>query len=743
MSFGRLSARHLAIALLISAVVLFVATALFGINAPVQWGHYGYHIGEYTLRARNSIRFETIIPSHWTGVSTPPPSSLYLHHPILAHHFLTLAFLLFGEHLWLVRAVPAMWGLVTLVAIFVLVRRHWAPLPAGVAALAYATMPFTAAFLTHYDPGHLAMPALVIGMDAWLRMRERPRWSTAAVAIGAFAVAGLSEWTPYFCTTFFVPIAFVIGWSALERDRSRFGFRPSQAVAFGMGLAMVAVLGFHFLITYRAGMLPDLMSSYRARSSRPNWDTTQERQWLWLTMYFGKTYVVMAALWAATLLGRLVAGRGRARDLVPATFLLAWMLYVAMFTVGVNIHSYRVMPLAPFLAIATGSVFSDWSTAIGSVVRRLSSERVGRVAAAVVFGAGAVALFGLNTPHALRTMRDARRTAGTAEFHRYDPHLAVHRFAQEAHKRIPRDALVIVHNVIGPRLEFISLLDREIREVGTLPAPGEDKKRRTFVLWDHDWINASDKAKAVRLVQRHGVTLFGSFAMVDLSSTEPVAESYKIAPGKASLAYKFFSSWDHPPLHLEPSISRAMAYWLAVNGVRLKHRPPDVQRPADSDLPGLVNYQNLLTSTNATADELADIDTRITARLNPGTDCGAVRVVGWMTETKRRRVRVVLAPCGQALPKGQLAVRAEADGHSARAALQPEIAEQTPDSWKAGYYYLLNATLPATIGGPTQLWLTFDRGCDKKKPSDQAVACEEPSWELGHAEFPAAQEGKK
>ena len=690
--------RNLAILALVLAIAVFVGVALFGIDGPVQWGHYGYHIGEYTLRARNTLRFHTLIPAQWTGPGVPPTSSYYLHHPILAHQFLTAAFFLFGERLWIVRAIPALWGLTTLLALFTLVRRHWGHAPAALAAICFATLPFTAAFSIHYDPGHLAMPGLVVALDAWLRYREESRFRWAVLAVAGFAIGGMSEWTPYLATAWFVPIAFLLGWGAVEKMRpTMLLLKPSQRLVFFMGLTMVATIGFHFWFTRRAGVLEDLTGSYGERRSSPGWRNTMHTQWQWFSMYFGKPYAVVLIAWAATTLARALALRSRARDLIPFTFIAAWATYVAIFQRGLNIHSYRIMPLAVFMPLALASVTTDLRAALAWTIDRLpflwrSRSFIAAVSTLVLLGS----LFGFAIPHAHATLLSARATAGTAEFQGYSPHLEELLFARTLRDRIPRDAVVFTHDDLGVRLEFLGLIDRELRTItsfASLPHRIEGN-RPGFVIWDHVSLGASDRTAETKLVREHGVTLMGPFALCDLSKTEPVAETWLIERGIATKRWRYFSSWAYPPLRLTPGIRTEDAYWLAVRGVGLTFRP-EIPAPPRTDLPGMVNYLDYLQARGDRSEQAADILRNLQSQLSPGPDVGSIDVIAWGISRGSSALRLVMTATTSNL--GELDLRIVYETQRAGpvvVAPTPEIVDQRTEIWRDGFPVLWNASLP-------------------------------------------------
>ncbi len=643
--------RRLALVALGIAVLVFVAVSMFGIDMPVQWGHYGHHIGEYTLRARGTLRYHTVIPAHWSGPRFPPISSYYLHHGILPHQFLAIAFLVFGDHVWVVRLVPICWGLASLLALFVLVRRHWGNAPAAVAALTYATLPFTAAFSIHYDEGQLALPATLIALDAWLRFRHTPRLRLGAVAVAGFFIAAMSEWTPYFYTAVFCPIAFVIGWSSLERYRRKFLLlRPSQWLVFFMGLASVLALGFHMWFVRKVGAYDDLVGSYHSRSANSSWSYTVDRQLMWFMMYFGKPLKFVIGAWGALLVVRLATLRGRARDLVAFTLLGGWMLIVVFFAMGVNIHSYRVMPLSGVIPLAAASLVWDLTWATRRVLGWLPVlRRFARLLPALA----AVAAFGwllkIQAPMVRNTLLAARRTAGTIEFEGYGPHLDSLLFAQKIKLHTPRDALVVVHPDLGVRPEFMSLADREISFASGLGDlehwSVEPPDRPIFVAWDQNWLSSYDRTIAAKLLAQHGAFMLDGYILTNLRREDPSAEAWHMELGKPSKMYRYFVSWDYPPWIVTQGIRLNEAAWLGTLGVRVLTRDT-VQEPSPDDLSSMVGYVNYLRARGDSAQKLADAARKLAEKLHEGTPLtGVVQLIHW-GDSAGQPLRLVLGPSG-------------------------------------------------------------------------------------------------
>ncbi len=180
-----------------AALVLFLVAGLWGIDSPFIWGHYGYHAGFHGSNARTFLRYHIWTPAHYAGRLPPPKKTYYLHHPILMHHYLALAFWLFGEHEWVIRAVPLFFSLLGLLAAAWVTRRLLGPGPGVAAAWVFALLPQNLIFchlIDHESPGLLYTFLAGGGLVLWL---EQGRARDGLVAVGAALLAGLTDWPPY------------------------------------------------------------------------------------------------------------------------------------------------------------------------------------------------------------------------------------------------------------------------------------------------------------------------------------------------------------------------------------------------------------------------------------------------------------------------------------------------------------------------------------------------------------------
>ena len=196
---------------------------MHGIAGPFVAGHYGFHGGEYSTRARHTLRHGSILPANTPGWAAPVPSSLYLHHPILTHQVVTLTFGLFGEHPATVRLGSLLGCLLTMLALWWILLQRWGPLPAGLGAVTFALLPINVWFAPHMDVGYPSMVCALLCFERYLPWIERGRYRDLGLCLLWAALSVGFEWSPYL---FAIPLGLlrnaaritVLGWLSVNVD---------------------------------------------------------------------------------------------------------------------------------------------------------------------------------------------------------------------------------------------------------------------------------------------------------------------------------------------------------------------------------------------------------------------------------------------------------------------------------------------------------------------------------------------
>ena len=524
-----MTTRHAALVLLLCSGLALFVTGLYGIASPFVAGHYGYHGGEYSTRARNTIRHGSILPVNEITFSDPKPESLYLHHPVLTHHLVTLTMTLLGDHEYSVRAA----GLLGCFACFLLLARvmwvHWGPLQAALAAATFVIVPINVWFANHIDPGYPSIAALLAFLLFYLRWLKTARWRDAAGALFFAALAGGFEWSPYLAA---VPIFLHAFWTGIER-RGRFpAFVPLYCVAVVLPLAA------HVLIVWRTGHIPEMLESYGVRTtgglSRSFYQLSYEHG----VAMFGQPLLFAGGLWLLLVIGRLVSKRAHARDLVGVSFAFALLVYIHVFRQGALIHAYRYLYGGIVCAIAV----CDLTETLSSVVAaRLRARAV--VVRAVVAAAVVVAILGATLPPAYSAWLESRMKNGSPFLEPYNPETEKVPFAQLAHDQSRPGDVLYLHSSFPYWMETAYYFDRDTQSA-SLPAvvalPPE-KRIRALLICVPAALSQEDRRLLAGLAQIHPVRLVSGYLLLDLRRAGgEVHAEVAVAPEHRTMMTRYF-----------------------------------------------------------------------------------------------------------------------------------------------------------------------------------------------------------
>ena len=185
--------------------------------------------------------------------SGPQGRGPYIHHPVLPHEFVTLTFLLFGEHEWSVRLAALIPSFASLLILTAMAWRDLGPVAGAVAALVFAIVPVNVWYSVNMDQGFPSI-ACLLGFFFFYRRwlvaptDDRTAWRAGLAALVFEALAGGFEWSPYFA---FPAIFAHVIWTAARR-RGRF-------VRFAClhPLTVIVPLATHVFLVWRINMLDD------------------------------------------------------------------------------------------------------------------------------------------------------------------------------------------------------------------------------------------------------------------------------------------------------------------------------------------------------------------------------------------------------------------------------------------------------------------------------------------------------
>lgn len=541
-------------------VAVYLLYSSFGLFAPFFWGHHGYHGALYTLRARMSLRLGTIYPYNWSGWEKGPLNSLYMHHPIGLHHLLTLTIPIFGDREHMARGVGVISGLFLIFAYWRVCRRRWSELGGLLAVVGFVSLPFVTAFSVLCDPMFIELGCVLLAVDAFLELCERPSKAALITAVVANAVGALFMWEVFVVAPLLV--LFSVGYRLSQRGR---GLRLGRLHAFdahmlAVGATLSALLALHVYLTWKAGGLAEMSESYRARSAAPTLTAIVQSQLRWIDITYGKVPPAIGVLWLAVFLGRLARGRARLRDVLIIMPALINAIYVRLFPQGTMVHLYRVFFFSGTFVLA----FVDLTHDLGALVRWLAARskpeepvRAGRSATAAMLGATALYLIAVG-PKAFINLLESRQLMGAFGVPGYDPQRHKLRFAQEVHDRTTQQQRVILYyNHLSARKELWYYVDRTFDEIYALQELERFKKNWpiSVVMLDSRLVSADERPYYDELLRRHPASFFDGFVMIDLRSDQPGITAYRFADGPMSPAYRFFVSHRYPPLRLLPATS--------------------------------------------------------------------------------------------------------------------------------------------------------------------------------------------
>lgn len=114
--------------LLIVLTITAVGFWFIGINEPFV-GSYGANLNYFTLAAKNFIRFGywrlKFLPTYYSGGDLSSNPDFYLHHPVLYYTLISLPFVLFGFHNWVVSVIPIFFSLLTIFWLYKIALFLW------------------------------------------------------------------------------------------------------------------------------------------------------------------------------------------------------------------------------------------------------------------------------------------------------------------------------------------------------------------------------------------------------------------------------------------------------------------------------------------------------------------------------------------------------------------------------------------------------------------------------------------
>ncbi len=520
-------------------------------------GHNGFNSSAYLLSARNTLRWDVILPVQYYTGRTPPTLEMgYTHHPLGMHLHHVASVWFFGDSPAALRFVPAIHGVLVVAALVWVVARLWTPRMGLLAGLVYVLLPINGIYanMANHSSGFIAWALLgflgyaLAERDAWERAaggEGRGLWRNRALQFGAFFFAMQWDWPAYYMV-----FAVVLHWFASSIGRARlrgdawWKIRSEFWWLAAWSVYVLLSIGGHFWLTHWLAEGGDeLLGTFQARQSTP---VRPFGEHLLITPPLMFTWPVLALVggWLASACVRIGQGRLSARDLIAVAFGLGGAAHYVIFKWSAQIHSYWAWTMLPFFAIA----LADTALWIGERVRAALAGRA--VQPQLVRGLAAVAVAAAIAPLAWRSVTlvpKGRSVAGSMWFvtnvrsdtpETYDSNRTYLEFALLVRERTTRATGVILDNNLAPRrgeVRFDTTLDRaqhwQSGPPGTMP-------RQTGVT--DGWVYVADSSRIgrrtlARLAADHPVLIVDDLVMVDLRSSSPGVEAYRREPRPPTL----------------------------------------------------------------------------------------------------------------------------------------------------------------------------------------------------------------
>jgi len=393
-------------ALVAVGTMLFLAAALYGFGGPFTYGHYGYHAGEYSTRARHTLRHGSILPGNVPGAAPPTPGAYYLHHPILTHHLVTFTFAVFGDRETSVRLAGLFTSAATLLALALLIRRLYGATLAALAVLLFAVVPYNVWYADHIDPGYPGLALVLLALLAYARWLAQGRWADGVASLAALALAGGFDWDPFL---FAIPWGLHVATIAWCRRGRYLAFVPCF-----VGAALIP-LGVQALAVTSAHQWSDLLGAYHTRAAAMPLRSFLSVMAVYCRDLFGYPLLLCCAVGFLLALVRLARGAGGVRALALVSLVVAMTLHLAIFRLELVTHAYRLSYFAP--AVVLGAVET-----VASLVA-VAGARRGSPTACAVGTVLSVAIVLGTLPTAWRGLFESRAHGGIPNWRAMDPNL--------------------------------------------------------------------------------------------------------------------------------------------------------------------------------------------------------------------------------------------------------------------------------------------------------------------------------
>lgn len=502
---------------LLVAFTLTIAAGLYGINAPFVFGHLGYHGGEYSTRARHTLHNGVFLPNNMPGYHYPGDAFLYLHHPVLTHQLVTLAFSILGEHEFAVRIAALFATLAMTGAFAALLFRYAGPWLAALGTFVFALVPIHLWYAHHIDPGFPSIACTLLFFYWYFEFIDRPRPRSAPLALFFLALACGFDWAPYLVA---VPTGLHVLYTAFKKRGRYITFIPL------FGLALLLPLALHFWAVYKTGHIPEMMAQYTVRTAKLDPAAYFRRIWVYAQAYYGIPLSLITAAWLPMAGIRLLRGTSKRPDLPAFSYLCAFVFYTLWFKDAVMTHGYRMMYAAVPAAWAATDLAHTLASALSSFFpkRRLP----------VAFGLVALIPIALLLPVSWQGLLESRAHQGIPDWKTFDPFIERSAFAREVQRHTqPGDHLYIHRLFPMDRMELAFYLNRDQTRGFLLSGAAslsQEQRAHALLLFPLRGLSSQEAAALRALKQRYPYTQIGGFAWIDTRIEVPDTKIFTPQP---------------------------------------------------------------------------------------------------------------------------------------------------------------------------------------------------------------------
>lgn len=510
-------------------VLLYLAAALYGFGGPFTYGHYGYHAGEFSTRARHTLRHGSLLPGNVPGATPPTPGTYYLHHPILTPQLVTFTFALLGDHETSVRLAGLLSSAATLLALALLVRRLYGSALAAFAVLLFAVVPFNVWYADHIDSGYPGLALVLLSLFAYDRWLDQNRWVDGVAALAATALGACFDWDPFL---FAVPWGLHVAVIAWSRRGKFLAFAPCfvLALAIPVGVQALAVTAAH--------QWSDLSGAYYTRAA-----AMPLRSFLAVMAIYGRDlfgYPLLACCGVGFVLAlvRLCRGDGGVRALALVSLVVVMALHMAIFRIEVVTHAYRLIYFGP--AVVLGAIET-----LVSLIAFVGARR-GATTTGALAGALSALLVLVTLPTAWRGLIESRAHGGIPNWRTMDPNLPRAVVARELRDRSRLGDRVYLHASFAFRMEIAFYLDRDLvpASVTMVAALPEGERRRALFVFAPASLSARERSLVEGLAAQHPYTRIGPYGIIDLRAAGAKATAFAVKIHGPRTAWQAY--WDGP-----------------------------------------------------------------------------------------------------------------------------------------------------------------------------------------------------